>query len=585
MYNKLLIFTVFIAFVACRTDSPQIINQDHTINVRLEKDPQRISPMFAGRSAHAREVFPYMFLQLLEFDPVTLQLSPILAKSIPVEEKIDSGRFDRGVQYTFEILEDAVWMDGTPITARDYIFTLKAVKHPNVNATSWKNILEDIVDVEVDPDNQKKFTVIFRIDNALAVETAGSFEIYPAHIYDPENALDMVQLIDYLDTVAMENVIEEPVFQNFAKQFNNALFQQDALEGAGPYRLKAWETDQYLSLVRKDNWWGNNYPERTFLQAIPREIVFHFIKDETTAITQLKSGAIDLMTVSSGTSFKQLQEEDAEILQFSTPQVSRFFYIAMNNRSPILGDPNVRKAMAHLMDVDNFIEVFEEGFGQRTTGTILPFDDHYAASLTPLAYDTEAALSLLADSGWKDSDDDGILDKQILGIKTDMKLRMHISGSPLGQRLALILKENAKPIGIEIDVIQKEYRNIVRENIYTGDYDMTPLALQVSLTDYDPYNRWHSDNAALGKDNVTGYMNEAVDEAIEMLESEGDPAKRKELYMTIQNEMYEDQPAIFLYSALTKLAARKELDPEFSVKRPGYFLQRATITTKEVAAQ
>ncbi len=585
MYDKLIVLFSFLVFIGCRTDTPALISQDHTIHIRLDKDPQRISPMFASRSSQAREIYPYLFLQLAEFDPVSLELSPILAKEIPQEEKITSGRFDRGVKYTFEIVEEARWMDGTPITAEDYIFTLKAVKHPNVSVPAWKAYLKDIADVEVDPQNPKKFTVIFAIDNALALETAASFEIYPAHIYDPEGAMDGVQLIDYVDTDGLESVMNDPAFVAFAKQFNDVLFQQEVTEGAGPYSLNAWETDQYMSLVRKENWWGDSYPDRLFLQAVPKEIVFHFIKDETSAITQLKSGAIDMMTVVSGTAFKQLQKEEKEHLEFSTPQLSKFYYVAMNNRSAILGDPDVRKAMAHLLDVDDFIKVFEEGYGQRTVGTILPFDEYYADQFEPLAFDTEEASALLASSGWRDSDGDGLLDKILLGAKTDLKLRMHISGGALGQRLALILQENAKQIGAEIEIIQKDYRTMVRENIYTGDYDMTPLSLQVSLADYDPYNRWHSDNATLGKDNVTGYANEAVDEAIELLQSEGDPERRKELYLSIQQQMYEDQPAIFLYSPLTKLATRKEINPIFSVKRPGYFLQRASSTAPVMANQ
>jgi len=578
MYDKLLIFFVLLICIGCRTDPKTLDTQDHTIHVGLNKDPQRISPMFAGRSSQAREIYPYLFLQLAEYDPKTLQLSPILAKVIPEEEKITAGPFKGGVKYTFEIVEEAQWMDGTPITALDYIFTIKAVKHPMVSTPAWKSHLKDLVDVEVDTQNPKKFSVIFKLDYSLALETAASFEIYPAHVYDPDGTMSDVQLQDYIDSTTIAEKMDNPVFKDFAKQFNDVTFQQEVMEGSGPYRLNAWETDQYISLVRKDNWWGDNYPDRLFLQAVPKEIVFHFIRDETSAITQLKSGSIDILTVASGTAFKQLQREEQEHLKFSALQLSKFYYLALNNRSTILGDPQVRKAIAHLIDVDYFIKVFEEGYGQRTVGTILPFHKYYADQLQPLSLSTDKAKELLTSSGWKDSDGDGVLDKTILGIETDLKLRIHISGGELGQRLALILKENAKQIGADIEIIQKDYRTMLRENIYTGDYDMTPLALQIAIAEYDPYNRWHSDNAIIGKDNITGYANEVVDEAIELLQSEKDTNIRKDLYLKLQQQMYEDQPAVFLYSALTKLATRKEIYPTFSIKRPGYFLQEAYST-------
>ncbi len=62
---------------------------------------------------------------------------------------------------TFEILAEATWDNGTPVTAEDYVFTLKAIRNPKVNSAQIRPYFEFIDRVEVDPTNNKKVYGIF----------------------------------------------------------------------------------------------------------------------------------------------------------------------------------------------------------------------------------------------------------------------------------------------------------------------------------------------------------------------------------------------------------------------------------------
>ena len=267
MKQAIFICIVFFSLFSCKTDRP-VQKEDFTINVRIHQDPQRINPIFANRSTAAREIFPYIFLQLGEFDPKTLEFSPILAKDIPKKQDITTGQFAGGESYTFEILEEAVWTDGSPILASDFLFTLKAVNHPLVNAKAWKNYLSQIDDVIIDEVNPKRLTIIYSQPLKLGLEIAASVEFFPEHIYDPNRVLANISLQD-LRNIDKQSALETiDGFNDFATQFNDVRFQQDNCTGSGPYTLKAWETDQFVKISRKENWWGSAYPERTFLQSI-----------------------------------------------------------------------------------------------------------------------------------------------------------------------------------------------------------------------------------------------------------------------------------------------------------------------------
>lgn len=571
-------FLVLLVFClsACRNEQePQ--SDETVIKVRLDRDPQRINPVFSQNIATAREVYPYVFLQLAEFDPKTLELAPILAKDIPEEKEIVDGEYKGGISYDFEILEEAVWTDGTPILASDYLFTLKLVNHQEVNAPSWRNSLSTISDVLIDPNNPKKFTVIFQKAHVRTLEVASSFEFFPAHIYDEKGALSSLSLQDIKNQDKLDELKSQEGFSEFARTFNDVVFQQKVCMGSGPYSLVQWETDQFIKLVRKENFWGKAYPNRTFLQSQPKEIIFNIIPDEITAVTQVKAGQIDVMSFTNGENYKQLMEENSE-LQFHSPQVARYYFIAMNNSSSKLQDKRVRNAMNHLLDVDAFIDQIEFGNGKRTVGTVLPFREEYNNDLKPIEYNESKAAALLKDAGWLDTNGDGILDKEILGQRVELVIDMYVTNGQLGKRLALLLSESSKKVGVEINITQKDGRAIVRDNIQTGNYDMYPMVSSMPIGEYDPYNRWHSDNAENGGSNISRYKNKISDSIIDELKVETDTNKRIALYRNLQEEMYKDYPAIFLYSPVSKIVTSANVDPLISVKRPGYFFNTATVS-------
>lgn len=577
MKNSVILFICVFFICACRNDNPPQFDQG-VINVRLDRDPERINPIFASNNMTAREVYPYLFLQLAEFNPKTLELAPILAKSIPEEKEILDGEYKGGISYEFEILEDAEWVDGKPILASDYLFTLKVINHPDVNSPNWKNILGAISDVIIDENNPKKFTVIFKEAQLNTLTAASSFEFIPEHIYDEKGIMSSLTLQEIQNSENHDELKSKEGFSEFASTFNDVVFQQRICSGSGPYRLAQWETDQFVKLVRKENYWGDAYPDRVFLQSKPKEIIFNIIPDEVTAITQIKAGQIDLMTVMNGENYQQLKQENSE-LKYHSPQLTRYYFIAMNNSSPRLQDKKVRTALNHLLDVDAFIDQVEFGNAKRTVGFVLPFREEYNQSLHPLEYNETRAADLFMAAGWVDTDGNGILDKEILGKKEELIFDMYVTNGQLGKRLALLLSESCLKVGAKVNITQKDGRAILRDNIYTGKYDLYPMVTSGPLGESDPYSRWHSDNAENGGSNVARYRSPAADKLMMELRSEADDKKRELLYKKLQEQMYEDQPVIFLYSPVSKLVVSSNVDPLVSVKRPGYFLNTATVRT------
>lgn len=566
------ILTILTLIYSCSPDVQQ--NEDFNITVRFRSDPAKLNPILGNATVESTELNNLIFLPLGHYDPESLELEPVLAKSLNPSMEITEGPYAGGIAFDYEILEDAVWDDGSPVTGEDYLFTIKLAKNPAVDAAAWRGILQDIVEVDVDKENPKKFRVYLKDYFHLAQEVSCTFEIFPKHVYDPDGMLDNIDLQTLNDAETLSSLMEsDSSLVNFANMFSSSKYTQEIVSGSGPYKLKNWEVDQYIVLEKKENYWGAQHNDRFQLRANPKEITYRIIADENAAITLLKDGSIDLMNVMNAENFTNLKESPGfdSMFTIATPPLSRYYYIGLNNRKPELSDRDVRRALAHTFDVDGIIENLEDGYGTRQVTAMMPGYPFYDDSLEPIPFDLEKAKEILVEEGWEDTNGNGVRDKIIDGKLVEMEIDYLASNSPLGQRVGLLFQDNAKQVGVQVNMIIKESRQL-SESVYAHEFEASASAAGLSLAPYDPYQRWHSDNSVVGKGNVFGYNNAENDEAINDIRNEPDFEKRAEAYATFQKTMYDEQPVIFLYSPVQKFVLNNKFKGVFSAKRPGYFV-------------
>ena len=561
---------VFIVLSACQTEKAT----DHTsldqVVVRLQKEPQRLNPLLY-LLPEASMVMEHMYLSLCDYDPISGEWVPVLATEMPVirtEVNVD-GDTEKVIE--IEILPEAIWVDGSPVTAHDFVFTMKLTRLTGINAPAWKQLTQELKSIDIDESNPKKFTVTTIGDYFLTVDGLLTAEIVPSYIYDQEG-----KLADYtykqlynMDDDAMD---ADSTLTDVAREFSSAKYSRESIiEGAGPYMLKQWEPGQFIVLERKENWWGDQFPDRTLLAANPDRIIYQIISDATVAITQLKSGEIDVISLARvpSQSYLDLQQDSSIAAQYSfhTPQLPRIYYLLLNNQDPRLADLNVRKALAHSMDVDRIINQQEKGLGYKIAGPLGPGQLGYINSIASPDYDVDLARELLVDGGWKDIDGDGIVEKD----GQELNLRFFITGSPLSTVISTLLKESALEAGINVELITKPGAASRQENVIPGDFEITAQVI-TGEGRTDLYQYFHSDQIGVGGRNWAGYSDEAVDELLETIQYTDDEEERTTAYHALQREIAEDQAVIFLYAPLEKLVVSKKFQPVISSKRPGFFV-------------
>lgn len=561
------LFTCFL-LLGCREDAPESI--DDTVTIAISKEVTRIHPIVHPSSV-AREVYQYIFLPLADVDPETYEITPLLIKELATVGVRDSGRHKGSTTYSMEIIDKAAWDDGRPITGHDYAFTMKSIKHPSTDAALYRSATSSVIDVEVDPDNPKRFVVIVDDVDLLTEEIVETMYVYPRHIYDPRGVLDSVTIPDLMDGDRY-SVLQDrhPSLDSFALDFNGLRYGREVVSGSGPYRLVSWSDDNRILLERKDSYWAEASDVFAF-KAEPRYIEITTIPDPATILTLLKSGSVDVSNALTPAYFNSLQNDSIlrDKYRFLTPELTKFYGIALNNVSPKLRSSKVRTALAHMTDVKTLMQVLENGLGTQTTGIFHPRKSYYKKK-EPLSYDVQKAIVLLEEEGWVDSDGDGIRDRMVDGIHTELSLDLYITGSAFSKSIAVLLKEDYAKAGVDVQLITKPYADIRREHLRKRSYDMTVLAFPQSITLDDPYIKWHSDNDTPTGGNFVSYRSVEADRLIARIRDHEDPDHLSTYYHKLQDVMYRDMPILFLYNPIERIVVNRQWKAQGTSRRPGY---------------
>ena len=569
-------FIVVIAFfgslISCQVS--QESKQADRLVIRLEREPARLGEIFTATDFE-RQVNEYLFLSLADYDPETLVLNPVLAKELPESREITEGPNAGKAVYEIEILDEATWPDGSPITGFDFDFTLKVVRLPNVD-TRWKGVFESIIDIQVNDTSPKKFSIIADNSYFLTKETILTAEIHPQYVYDPDQHLSNIPLQDMTGDASDKAWSQDSTILRIGKKISSAEYTKTpSLVGSGPYQLSAWQTGQFIILDKKQNWWGEDFPERSYLEAYPQQIIFQILSDATIGITQMKNGEIDVinLTRSPYTVFEDLKQDElfSQSFNFFSPSIFRVYYLILNNEDPRLADERVRKAIAHSLNIEQLINQQEGGYGQNSNSFIHPLKSEYNAQLDPYRYDQALAAKLLSDAGWKDNNGDGVIDKEIDGSRYEMNLRFFISGSPLSQSIATVLKGSVDDLGINIEIITKSSRLTRSENWRTGDFEIGASAITQSSALTDPFAFLHSSAITGGGINYSRLSSAEVDGLCDLIRSTESQEERLQAYSDLQEVLHKKLPFIILYAPLERLVVSKEFEPVLSPKRPGYF--------------
>jgi peptide/nickel transport system substrate-binding protein len=317
--------------------------------------------------------------------------------------------------------------------------------------------------------------------------------------------------------------------------------------GTGPYRFSELKSGEKLVLVANQDYWeGRPYLSR---------VVYRIIPSQATIFLELKARGLDAAGLTA-LQYKRQTDYPAfrkSYSKFRYPS-NGYTYLGFNLRDPRFADTRVRQAFAYAINKGELIDGVILGLGRAATGPYKPGTWAYNPNVKTYPYDLAKAKALLAEAGWKDTDGDGILDKDGKPFAFELLTNQ---GNDERKKVAGIIQAALREVGVAVDLRVLEWAAFLKEYINKRRFEAVILGWGIGL-DPDQYDVWHSSKTQPQELNFISYQNHEVDELLEKGRSSCVQDERKKYYDRLQEVFAEEQPIVFLYfrDALPVVASR-----------------------------
>ncbi|WP_402840954.1 ABC transporter substrate-binding protein [Microbacterium sp. GXS0129] len=328
----------------------------------------------------------------------------------------------------YEIRDDLVWSDGTPLTAKDVAWTLNAVKKDEAPGTFFGQ-LGNLDTATAVSDTRVELT-LSQPDSSIIEEIGFWGVVVPQHVFEPKGSI--------------------------------ATFANDGKDGGwvglGPFIMSDFQVGQHYTLKRVDS-----YPLVDGGVPGPAEVVYRVYPDVNTEILALQSGEIDVIANAlPPTQVEKLRSTAG--LQVIEAAGLGYAHMVYNMDNADLAKTEVRQALAHAADYEAIRTVVLQGQAVSTgSSALMPvLKDYYDDSITEYEYDPEQARSLMEKAGYT-AGADGM-------FPLEFRLIYSLQDA-VNSQWAQMVKDSAAAAGIKI-TLQGSERNTYLAQTNEGDYDI-----------------------------------------------------------------------------------------------------------------
>jgi len=417
----------------------------------------------------------------------------------------------------FELDPRARWHDGTPVTARDVIFAFGRARDAKVDAQKAL-LLRYVAEVRAEGDR----TVVVRFARPYGEQ------LYDAVWHAPPLPAHLLDSIPP-ERLASSAFVQRPV-------------------GNGPYRWTRREAGRSLELSANPGFFLGR-------PGIGRIMVL-LARDPETQLNLLLDGTADILdNVSPASNVPRLASRpDLRVVPVPTFTVG---YLLFNQRAygdrsaahPILADTGVRRALAMALDREALVRATFGDFSAVAEGPVAQLHWIRDPGARAVRHDRPAARALLAARGWRDSDGDGVLDRN--GQPLSLRLNYPAPSAPRAM-IAQLVQEQLRGVGVRIELVRLD-GPVWAERRGKGEFDIDFSSASLDPSPAGLVQSWSC--AGRTGSNVAQYCNPLVDSLIERaITGRGDV---RQLWRDAIEALNRDAPAIFVFAPANAMAVHR----------------------------
>lgn len=442
------------------------------------------------------------FRGLLGFNQ-DLSLMADTAREIPTVE--NGGISKDGLVFTFKLKPEVKWSDGKPVTAKDYVYSVKRFLAPEL-AAEYASFYYDIKGAEAYNAGKGK---------------ADDLGVKAIDDYTLQFTLERPRFT-FLQLMALWPVL--PLREDIITKFGDKWTEPPNYIGNGPFILKEWVHQDHLTFEKNPNYWGT--------PAKLDKIVLKMITDDKVEFAGFQNNELELSRVPVGHEAVVMADPVMSKLLVRYAELTTFAF-QFNVTKPPFDNKLVRQALACAVDRESFINKVRKGVGKPALSWIPPGMPGYDANLgKEFAFNPTKAKDLLTQAGYADVSKLPKLTYQFADTAGNRVVAEFLQGQ---------LKDNLG-INLELQPMEpKSFSQMVNNEQHTWAWFGWGA-------DYPDPDNWLPEIFGTGAGvNHTLYSNAEVDRVMKQAMAEPDTTKRLALWKKAQEMIVDDMPVVFMF--------------------------------------
>ncbi|GAA0437215.1 peptide ABC transporter substrate-binding protein [Agaribacter marinus] len=425
---------------------------------------------------------------------------------------------DDGLTWTFTLREDAVWENGDPVTAHDFVYSWQRAVNPETGSEYGPYMMNGVI---------KNATAISSGDKPieeLGVKADGDYTL----VVELENPTAYFESLTTFGTFL-------PLNQKFVEeQGDNFATSSDTLLANGPYKITNWKsTSSSWELEKNEDYWDADTVKMD-------NINFEVVKDPQTSVDLYESGKIDRVDLTSDLVDQYSTNDDYVI----TPDTFVYFIKFNQTTTDVTANVNIRKAISKAFNKQALVDEILNN-GSIVANGLVPADftpmpetgeDFRKVNGDLVTYDIEEAKKL-----WEKGLEEIGKDSVELELLTDDDETTKL----MVEYIANQLSTNLPGLNVTLKQVPKEQRLDLDTSM---NYEIQVSRWGPDFLDPFTYmNLWTTDSG----NNMMGYSNEEYDNLVNATTSSlaTDNVARYENFLEAEKILFEDAAIAPIYQA------------------------------------
>ena len=415
---------------------------------------------------------------------------------------------DDATVWTFHLREDAVWNDGKPVTASDYVYSMQRLVDPSVGSTYMRD-----------------YGQFLKNGTAISDGTMEVSELGVKAIDDYTLEITLEQPCTYFDSILTYSTFY-PLRSDCVTEDGTGNWAWDVSKSItnGYLNMVSCDEDQEIVFEKNQTYYGKD-------TVALDKLVVKLIDDSNTTLSLLETGEVDLITTYPSEETERLQEAG---LYHSTSALSSNFLLVntQDTEGNALADAKVRKALSLCIDRDFLCNTLLLGTKTPATAYVghgFPGSSSDVDFRTEggdlVATDVEQAQALLAEAGYPNGEGFPVITCSYSNNSADY--------TTIFEYLQATWEENLG-ITVQLEPMEKAAMTELRD---AGKFDITP---QGWGADYMDASNMLSIFVTGNFINAGKYSSEAFDEAYNKSLETIDQAERMNLLHEAEKVLVED---------------------------------------------